>query len=116
VNFDCSAVNQFTVTLVDPPPSYRHIIANVSSETCTGISTNPPQPNATYTITWTGPPGFVSTQRSSVLDAQGHAVDRQPITILGTYNVSVAVTSGGTTRTATGSITVGSGAGTCPAP
>jgi hypothetical protein len=116
VNFDCTAINQFTITLVDPTPSYRHIVPNVSSETCTGISTSPPQAGAAYTITWTGPPGFVSTQRSGVLDAQGHAVDRQPIAILGTYNVSVSVTSAGTTRTATGSVIVASGPGTCPAP
>jgi hypothetical protein len=63
---------------------------------------------------WTGPGTVGATQRSGVLDAQGKAVDRQPINTFGTYNVQASVTAGGTTKSATGSVTVTSAAGTCP--
>jgi hypothetical protein len=116
VNFNCIAVNNFTVDLSDPAPSYRHIVAGVSSETCTGVSTSPAQPGASWTTTWTGPGTVGATQRSGVLDASGKAVDRQPINTIGTYNVNASVTAAGTTRSASGSVTVTAAAGSCPAP
>lgn len=112
-NFDC--IN-FTVTLTNPSPSYRHISAS-ASETCTGITTTPAQPGGTWTTTWTGTGTVGATQRSGVLNASGTAVDRQPITFSGTpatYNVNVNVTAGGATRSGTGSVTVQTAAGTCP--
>lgn len=111
-NFDC--IN-FTVNLSNPPPSYRHISAG-SSETCTGITTSPAQPGASWTATWTGTGTVGVTQRTGILDASGTAFDRQPVNQLGTFTVNVSVTSGGATRSATGSVTVQAAAGTCPAP
>ena len=112
-NFDC--IN-FTVTLTNPSPSYRHISAS-ASETCTGITTTPAQPGGTWTATWTGTGTVAPTTRAGTLNASGTAVDRQPITFSGTtttYNVNVSVTSVGATRTGTGSVTVQTAAGTCP--
>jgi hypothetical protein len=114
VNFNCIAVNNFTVDLSNPAPSYRHIVVGVSSETCTGVSTSPAQPGGSWTTTWTGPGTVGATQRSGVLDASGKAVDRQPINTIGTYNVNASVTAAGTTRSASGSVTVTSSPGTCP--
>jgi hypothetical protein len=111
-NFDC--IN-FTVSLSNPPPSYRHISA-VSSETCTGITTSPAQPGGSWMATWTGTGTVGATQRTGILDASGTAEDRQPTNQLGTFNVNVSVTSAGATRSATGSVTVQAAAGTCPAP
>jgi hypothetical protein len=117
VNFNCVAiVNEFAVTLDNPSPSYRHIVVGVSSETCTGMSTNPAQPGGTWTTMWTGPGTVGVTSRSGVLDATGKATDRQPINLTGTYNVNASVTAGGTTRSANGSVTVTSAAGSCPPP
>ncbi|HYN81944.1 MAG TPA: carboxypeptidase-like regulatory domain-containing protein [Gemmatimonadaceae bacterium] len=112
-NFDC--IN-FTVNLSNPAPSYRHIVPNVSSETCTGITTTPAQPGASWTTMWTGTGTVGATQRSGTLNASGMAVDRQPISQIGTYNVNATVNSGAGARSGTGSVTVQAGAGTCPAP
>jgi hypothetical protein len=110
-NFDC--IN-FTVSLTNPSPSYRHISTS-ASETCTGITTSPAQPGGSWTALWTGTGTVGATQRSGILDASGTAVDRQPInTQSGIFNVSVNVTAGGATRSATGSVTVQTTAGTCP--
>ena len=109
-NFDC--IN-FTVTLTNPSPSYRHINAT-SSETCTGITTTPAQPGGTWTATWTGTGTVGATQRTGTLNASGTAVDRQPVNQNGTFDVNVSVTSVGATRSATGSVTVQTAAGTCP--
>jgi hypothetical protein len=117
VNFTClTLANEFAVTLDNPAPSYRHIIVGVSSETCTGMSTNPAQPGGTWTTMWTGNGTVGVTSRSGVLDAAGKATDRQPINLTGTYNVTASVTAGGTTRSANGSVTVTSAAGSCPPP
>lgn len=114
-NFTCTTnPNEFAVTLDNPPPSYRHIVAGVSSETCTGMSTSPAQPGGSWTTMWTGTGTVGATQRSGVLDANGRAVDRQPINQFGTYNVNASVTAGGTTRSANGSVTVTAAAGACP--
>jgi hypothetical protein len=112
-NFDCI---DFAVTLTNPSPSYRHISAS-SSETCTGITTTPAQPNGTWNTTWTVTGTVGATQRSGTLNASGTAVDRLPITFSGTtttYNVNVSVTAGGATRIGTGSVTVQTAVGTCP--
>jgi hypothetical protein len=117
-NFTCTTLPsaEFTVNLAEPPPSYRHIVSGVSSETCTGVTTTPAKPGGSWTTMWTGPGTVGATQRSGTLDAAGKAVDRQPISQFGTYNVNVQVTAGGVTRSGTGSVNVQSGAGTCPAP
>ena len=112
-NFDC--IN-FSVTLTNPSPSYRQI-SGTSYETCTGITTTPAQPGGTWTATWTGTDTVGGTTRNGTLSGTGTAVDRQPITFSGTsttYTVNVTVTSAGATRSATGSVTVDTTAGTCP--
>src|SRR6185369_2504791 len=113
-NFECTTTPiQFTVTLA---PSYRHIVAGVSSETCVKITTAQPRAGASVSVTWTGP-GIVGTAtRTLTTDANGEVTDRQAINVLGTYGVTVTVTSNGVAVTTTGSVTVGAGAGTCPAP
>ncbi|HUQ18060.1 MAG TPA: carboxypeptidase regulatory-like domain-containing protein, partial [Gemmatimonadaceae bacterium] len=114
-NFTCAAnPNEFLVTLDNPSPSYRHIVAGVSSETCTGMSTSPAQPGGSWTTMWTGTGTVGATTRTGVLDASGRAVDRQAINQFGTYNVNASVTAGGTTRSTTGSVTVTAAAGACP--
>jgi hypothetical protein len=116
VNFNCIAVNNFTVDLSDPAPSYRHIVSGVSSETCTGITTTPAQSGGSWTTMWTGPGTVGATTRTGTLDATGKTVDRQPINQSGTYNVTVSVTAGGTTKQASGNVIVQAAAGSCPAP
>ena len=114
-NFDCTTPQDFAVTLGDPPPSYRHIVVGVSSETCVGISTTPAQPGATWTTTWTGSGTVGTNSRTGTFDASNHVVDRQPINdASATYNLHVTVVSGGTTRTADASVVVTAAAGTCP--
>ncbi len=114
VNFTCTISNDFSVSLIDPPPSYRHIVSGVSAETCTGISTTPARPGGAWTTTWSGPATVGATQRTGSLDASGKAVDRQPINQVGTYNLNVSVVANGLTRTASGSVVVTAAAGTCP--
>jgi hypothetical protein len=63
---------------------------------------------------WSGTGTIGATTRSGVLDANGKAVDRQPISQFGTYNVNASVTANGVTKSASGSVTVTSAAGTCP--
>lgn len=112
-NFACTTTPvQFTVTLA---PSYRHIVAGVSSETCVRITTTPPRVGATVTVTWRSGNVVVGT-RPLTTDAAGEALDRQPINVIATYDVTVVVTSNGVTVTQTGSIQVTSAQGTCPAP
>ena len=111
-NFSCAT--DFSVSLIDPAPSYRHIVNGVSAETCTGISTTPARAGGTWTTTWTGPGTVGVTQRTGSLDASGKAVDRQPINQVGTYNLNVSVIANGVTRTATGTVVVTAAAGTCP--
>lgn len=113
-NFTCAT--DFGVSLIDPVPSYRHIVNGVSAETCTGISTTPARPGGTWTTTWTGPGTVGVTQRTGSLDASGKAVDRQPINQVGTYNLNVSVVANGVTRTATGTVVVTAAAGSCPLP
>lgn len=113
VNFTCTISNDFSVSLIDPLPSYRHIVNGVSAETCTGISTSPARPGGAWTTTWSGPGTVGVTQRTGALDASGKAVDRQPINQVGTYNLNVSVVANGLTRTATGSVVVTAAAGTC---
>ena len=117
-NFNCTTLPsaEFTVNLAEPPPSYRHIVVGVSSETCTGITTSPAKPGGSWTTMWTGTGTVGATQRSGTLDASGKAVDRQPINQTGTYNVNVQVTAGGVTRSGTGSVNVAAAAGSCPPP
>ena len=116
-NFDCATPqNDFVVSFADPPLSYRHIVAGVSSETCAGIATTPAQPGGLWTITWSGPGTVGETTRSGVLDANGKAVDRQPINSFGTYFANGQVTVSARVRTVSGSTTVTSAAGSCPAP
>jgi hypothetical protein len=110
-NFTCAT--DFSVSLINPLPSYRHIVNGVSAETCTGISTTPARPGGTWTTTWTGTGTVGATQRTGSLDATGKAVDRQPINLVGTYNLNVSVVANGVTRTATGSVVVTAAAGTC---
>jgi len=113
-NFSCAT--DFSVSLIDPVPSYRHIVNGVSAETCTGISTTPARPAGTWTATWTGTGTVGVTQRTGSLDASGKAIDRQPINQVGTYNLNVSVASNGVTRTATGTVVVTAAAGSCPLP
>ena len=114
-NFDCTTPQDFAVTLGDPSPSYRHIVAGVSGETCVGISTTPAQPGATWTTTWTGSGTVGSNSRTGTFDASNHVVDRQPINdASATYSLHVSVVSGTTTRTADASVVVTAAAGTCP--
>ena len=113
-NFDCTTPQDFAVTLGDPPPSYRHIVAGVSSETCVGISATPAQPGATWTTMWTGTGTVGTNSRTGTFDASNHVIDRQPITLLGTYQLHVTVVSGSVTRTADASVVVTAAAGTCP--
>lgn len=113
-NFDCTTIpNEFVTSLTNPPPSYRSISAG-SSELCSGITTTPAQPGGAWTTTWSGTGTVGATARSGTLDASGHAVDRQPINQVGTYNLTASVTSGGTTRSASGSVVVTAAQGTCP--
>jgi anti-sigma-K factor RskA len=65
---------------------------------------------------WTGPGTVGATTRTGTLDATGKTVDRQPINQSGTYNVTVSVTAGGTTKQASGNVIVQAAAGSCPAP
>jgi len=114
-NFDCTTPQDFAVTFGDPSPSYRHIVAGVSGETCVGISTTPAQPGATWTTTWTGSGTVGSNSRTGTFDASNHVTDRQPINdAAATYNLHVSVVSGTTTRTADASVVVTAAAGTCP--
>lgn len=114
-NFDCTTPQDFAVTFGDPSPSYRHIVAGVSGETCVGISATPAQPGATWTTTWTGSGTVGTTSRTGTFDASNHVVDRQPINdASATYNLHVTVVSGTTTRTADASVVVTAAAGTCP--
>lgn len=69
-----------------------------------------------YTVSWTGPGIVGSSTRNGTLDANGEFFDRQAIAAFGNYTVTVSVTSDGITRTATGTTTVNSGAGSCPPP
>jgi hypothetical protein len=116
-NFDCtSPQNDFTIVFGDPPLSYRHIVVGISSETCAGFSLNPAQSGATWQTTWSGPGIVGSNSRSGTVDASNHVVDRQLINAFGTYNLHLSVVSGGTTRTADGSIIVSAAAGSCPPP
>jgi hypothetical protein len=113
VDVNCTAAPQdFTVNVT---VSYRHIGPG-SSETCVEITTSPPQPGASYTVTWSGPGTVGGTTRSGTLDSNGRATDRQPINQFGTYTVNVSVTAGGVTRTANGSTNVTSAQGACLAP
>jgi hypothetical protein len=47
-------------------------------------------------------------------NASGVGIFRVRITAFGTYNFSVAVTSGGVTKTGTGTVNVTSASNTCP--
>ena len=115
-NFDCTTPpSDFAVTLGNPAPSYRNI-APGSMETCVGISTTPPQPGATWTTTWTGPGVVGANSRTGTFNASNLVVDRQPINLVGTYNLHVVVVSGSLTRTADASVVVTAAQGTCPAP
>lgn len=114
-NFDCTTPQGFAVTFGDPSPSYRHIVAGISGETCVGISATPAQPGATWTTTWTGSGTVGSNSRTGTFDASNHVTDRQPINdAAGTYNLHVSIVSGATTRTADASVVVTAAAGTCP--
>lgn len=115
-NFACTRpTGDFTVIFNQPDDFYRHIAAG-SSETCGRGGTNPPQPGAPYTIVWNGPGIVGGNTRSGMLDATGSFFDRQPINAFGTYTENVTVTSGGVTRSATGTKTVTVAQGSCPAP
>jgi hypothetical protein len=112
-NFDCTAApSQFSVTLAT---SYRHIAVG-SSETCVKITTSPPQPGATWSVTWTGPGNVGTHTRTGTLDANGEAFYRLAIHQVGTYTATVSVTSNGVTVNASSSVPVTSAPGTCPAP
>ncbi len=113
-NFDCATPADFAVTLGDPPPSYRHIVVSVSAETCVGISATPAKPGATWTTTWSGTGTVGPNSRTGTFDASNHVVDRQPISLQGTYTLHVTVVSGSLTRTADASVVVTAAAGTCP--
>lgn len=117
VDFACTSVpNDFQLAFGDPPLSWNHNNPGVSSLVCAGLTTNPAQPGGVWNTAWSGPGTVGTTSRSGVLDANGKAVDRQTINQFGTYNVNVMVTAGGTTKTASGSVTVTASPGTCPLP
>lgn len=116
-NFDCATPqNDFAIAFGDPPPSYRHIVAGISSEVCAGFSLNPMQLGATWTTMWTGPGTVGTNSRTGTFDSSNHVTDRQGINAFGTYNLHVEVVSGTTTRTADASVVVTAAAGSCPAP
>jgi len=113
-NFDCTTPPaDFAVTLGNPPPSYRNFTAT-SSETCVGISATPAQLGASWTTTWTGPGTVGTTSRTGTFNASNLVVDRQPINLVGTYNLHVVIVSGSVTRTADASVVVTAAQGTCP--
>jgi hypothetical protein len=114
-NFDCNNIpsNEFSVTLEDPGPSYRHIAAG-SSEVCTGFSTNPAKPGASYTATWTGAGTTGGTTRTGMLNSLGKGMDRQPIFQLGVFSVNITIVANSVSKSATSSVTVQAAQGTCP--
>jgi hypothetical protein len=96
--------------------SYNHPGGNTSLA-CGLIATTPAlNQTASYTGQIMGPGVVSGGSFSGSLNAAGRAVFQAVINAFGTYSFSVSVTSGGQTRTATGSTNVGAANSTCPQP
>jgi hypothetical protein len=116
VDVNCTPQPQdFTVTFNQPGDFYIHIGPG-NTNVCGRGGTNPAQPGAAYTITWSGPGIVGGNTRSGTLDATGSFFDRQSINLFGMYIENVSVTSGGLTRSGTATKTVTAVQGSCPAP
>jgi hypothetical protein len=112
-----------TPPVTTPPPvdfnvnlttSYNHPGGNTSFA-CGLIATTPAlNQTASYTGQIMGPGVVSGGSFSGSLNAAGRAVFQAVINAFGTYTFSVSVTSGGQTRTATGSTNVGASNATCP--
>ena len=107
-----SSGGSFIVSLGNPAPGYCHI-GSGDSRTYTGIGTSPAQPNASYTVVWSGPGTVGSTSRSGNLSAGGMVIDEQMINQFGTYPVTASVTAGGVTQMASSTVNVTSTQGAC---
>ena len=96
--------------------TYRHIGPG-QSEVCWDVRTVPARPNAQVTIRTTGPGVVNGGSQSARTDAQGFVRVRVAINQFGTYEGGVdVVAADGAARSGSGSVTVGSQQGTCPAP
>lgn len=117
VNFDCATLFAATVTA-----GYNHTQPGVESVECKRITTSPPMPGATYTLTVVGPieggnSGVIPGQGpfTGTLDAQGTARIQVRINRFGTYRNTVTVKSGGNVeRSGVIDVPVGSPASSCP--
>ncbi len=106
VDFSCSMASTFSLLL-----SGDYLHHSGFSTVCLHAATNPPQANATYTATVTGPAGGVSGsgQHSGTTDASGNALVTNDIFLFGTYNWQMTIGS----VSASTSINVAASAGTC---
>jgi hypothetical protein len=96
--------------------SFNHPGGNTSFA-CGLIATTPPlNQTASYTGQIMGPGVVSGGSFSGNLNAAGRAAFQAVINAFGTYGFNVSVTSGGQTRTATGSVNVGAANSTCPQP
>lgn len=86
---------------------YRHL--GSTSEVCGIFGTDPAQPGASYTVTFTG-----GVTRTGTTGSIGEGAFSFGINQFGTYTVTVTVTSGGLTRSGTATVVVTSAAGVCP--
>jgi len=103
---------EFTVTIT--ATGWDHVQPGVASDGCGRVMSTPGQAGGTFTVTTTGP-GVVQPTVTGTLNAAGVATFRVRINQFGAYTFTVSVTSGGVTRTATGTVNVTSASGTCPA-
>jgi hypothetical protein len=112
-NFACTRpASGFTITFAMPAPGYCHIALG-DTRTYTGIWTDPAQPGASYSFSWSGPGTVGGTTRSGSLDAAGGAFDEQMINQFGMYTGMASVTVGGNTETASTTVNVTSAQGAC---
>lgn len=112
-NFACTRpATGFNLTFAMPVPGYCHLGPG-NSITYTGVWTDPAQPGASYSFSWTGPGTVGSTTRTGTLDAQGGFFDQQSINQFGTYAGMASVTVGGNTETATTTVNVAAAQGAC---
>jgi hypothetical protein len=116
VNFNCTGEFDGTVLVC-----YDHTAPGVFSEVEKFLQTNPFQGLASYTLTVSGPieggaSGVIAGQSpsSGTLDANGARRARTRVNRLGTYDMTMVVTSVfGVSRTFTSRVNVASGPSTC---
>ena len=112
-NFACTRpAAGFNITFAMPVPGYCHIGAG-DSRTYTGFWTDPAQPGASYSFSWTGPGTVGGTTRSGTLGATGGGFDEQMINQFGMYTGMASVTVGGNTETASTTVNVTAAQGAC---